>query len=198
MVTKYFGRTFTIACAVGLSLTGCSSSLQSANGSAAEHNSNLAARSGLHAAAPRAKESTPPPPPVIATAAPVQHPGIKLAINSLHRDASGVVVLTWTLTNNSNDNFSASSAFVAINKYTYISASEITLLDASRNIRYHTLRDAKTNYCVCTIMGIVGAHAVISPGKSAQYYDAYTVAGNMSKATVEVPGFTGVKDVPIN
>lgn len=67
-----------------------------------------------------------------------------------------------------------------------------------RSTPYHTLRDAQTNYCVCMVMGITGDHSVIDPGNNATYYDAYTLPGDISRVTVEIPGFVAVKNVPIN
>lgn len=191
MITKSVRRTIAISFAVGLTLAGCSS--------APQESSNASVEAGLHAAAPRAKAPSPTPLPEIATAAPAQHPGIKLAINSLQRDSAGVVILTWTLTNNSKENFNASAGtFNSISKYAGTGVTDVTLLDAGQKVRYHTLRDAKTNYCVCTVMGVTGSHTIVEPGKSATYYDAYTLPSNTSKVTVEIPGFVGVKDVTIS
>lgn len=199
MITNSVRRTFAIACAIGLSLAGCSSAPQGAGDRSARYDSNASVVTRVSAEAPQAKAPTPPPLPVIATAAPAQHPGIKLAINSLHRDSAGVVVLTWTLTNNSSDTFSVyAGKFDSISKYSGVSVSDVTLLDADHKIRYHTLRDAKTNYCVCTTVDPTGPHANIEPGHSATYFDAYTLASNASKATVEVPNFVGTKNVPIS
>lgn len=198
MITNSVRRTVAVACAFGLSLAGCSSAPQGAKGRSAQLDGYTSVEAGVHAAAPRAKVTTPPPPPVIATAAPAQHPGIKLAINSLHRDSVGVVILTWTVTNNSKEGFTAGSGtFNSVSKYAGDGVTDVTLLDNDHKIRYHTLRDANTNYCVCTEMTVTGSHTIIDPGNSATYYDAYTLPSNVSKATVEIPGFVGVKDLPI-
>lgn len=192
-------RTFTIACAIGLSLAGCSSASQPTFDRTTQQSSDLSVQAHAHAAVPGAKAPSPPPQSQIATAAPVGHPGIKLALNSLHRDSAGVVALTWTITNNSQQPFNAGSGtFNSISEYSGDGVSDVTLLDADHKIRYHPLRDGKTNYCVCTVMNVTGAHTTIPPGGSATYYDTYTLPGDASRATVEIPGFTGVKNVPIN
>lgn len=198
MITNSAGRTIAIACVIGLSLAGCSSATPTSVRTA-QRVSDVSVQAHAYAARPGAKAPSPPPQPEIATAAPVEHPGIKLAVNSLHRDSAGVVILTWTLTNNSSETFHVGTGtFNSISEYAGTGVTDVTLLDASQKVRYHTLRDAKTNYCVCTTVGPTGSHTQIEPGKSAQYYDAYTLPGDTSKATVEIPGFTGVKDVPIS
>lgn len=192
-----------IALLAGLSLVGCSSGARPVH--AASSTVYGAARMAAPAKPDRVAEKSmavtaaPTPPSAIATAAPDKHPGIALAINSLHRDAAGVVVLTWTLTNNSGESFSVVSKFNSPgNIYAYIGVNGVTLLDAGHKTRYHTLRDAQTNYCVCTGPGITGSHASIDPGNSATYYDAFTLPAATTGVTVEVPGFVAVKNVPIN
>lgn len=114
------------------------------------------------------------------------------------RDAAGAVTLTWTLTNHSEESFTTLSAFNSISKYAGMGVTDVTLLDADHKIRYHTLRDETTNYCVCTVMGITGDHSGIDPGNSATYYDTFTLPADVSRIIVEIPGFVAVKDVPIS
>lgn len=201
MITNLISRRLAIACVLGVSLAGCSAASQVTNGQSAREVSNASIQSSGHAALSQAKAPNPPSPPVIATAAPAQHPGLKLAINSLYRDAAGVVVLTWTVTNDSSEQFNVSSGVFdkGVGDYapTSVSTSSVTLLDDKGSIRYHPLRDAQLRYCVCTDVPATGGHTIIQPGRSADYYDAYTLPASLSKATVEIPGFVGIKDVPI-
>lgn len=201
MLTNRIPRSLTIACVLGISLAGCSTASQVINSRSAQQASDASVRSIRHAALAPGRASTPPSPPVIATAAPAQHPGLKLAINSLDRDTAGVVVLTWTVTNNSSEEFNVHSGVFdkAVGDYapTSTSTSGVTLLDDKKNIRYHPLRDERLHFCVCSDIPVSGAHTIVKPGRSADYYDAYTLPTSVSKATVEIPGFVGVKDVPI-
>lgn len=202
VMTRSAANAIGTALVVGLSLVGCSSGSQPVHRDpSTAHGAVRVAALAKPGRAPKVSAAVtvgPTPPPAIATAAPDQHPGIALGINSLHRDGAGVVILTWTLKNNSAQSFLALTAFNSISKYSGQGVTDVTLLDADHKIRYHTLRDAQTNYCVCTVMGITGDHTGIDPGNNATYYDAYTLPGDISRVTVEIPGFVAVKDVPIN
>lgn len=194
MTVRAASRTLGVALAIGLSVTACSAS----SPQAARHVQQNTAVSAAGMSAPRAKATPAPSSPVIATAAPDKYPGIKLAINSLTRDSAGVVTLTWTLTNSSQENFKANATtFNSIGQYAGDTVSDVTLLDSEHKVRYHTLRDEKSHYCVCTALSVTGAHSIIEPGHSATYYNAFTLPSNVTKITVEIPGFAGVKDLPI-
>lgn len=195
MTVRAASRTIGVALAIGLSMTACSAS----SPQAARHGQQNTAGSAAGMSAPKAKATPAPSSPVIATAAPAKYPGIKLAINSLTRDAAGVVTLTWTLTNDGQEDFQAAGGtFNSISEYAGDTVSDVSLLDSEHKVRYHTLRDEKSHYCVCTTLSVTGTHTFIKPGHSAAYYNTFTLPTDLTKITVEIPGFAGVKDLPIH
>jgi hypothetical protein len=139
------------------------------------------------------------PLPVAGTAT-AQDPKLKdvrLDVNAVHRDATGLTTLTWTLTNNGSDKFGIGYTFVApghLGTYDGLTVSGAALVDPAAKLTYQTLRD-QLGGCLCTTLN--SGKSDLAPGESAIYYTAYALPSGVATVTVTFPGFTAVTNVPV-
>jgi len=137
--------------------------------------------------------------PVVATAT-AQDPklkDVKLEINSLHRDTTGLTTMTWTLTNNGSGRFSVAFTFVApgqLGTYDGVTVSGATLVDSAAKLQYLTLRD-ETKGCICTRLN--SGKGDLEAGDSVTYFDSYELPSSLSGVDISFPGFTKVTNVQV-
>jgi outer membrane protein OmpA-like peptidoglycan-associated protein len=139
--------------------------------------------------------------PVIATAQPqsTEVQSTKLEVNSLHREASGLVQLTWTVTNTGSQAFDASARFafggdLPMN-YEGGSTPGVNLHDTTNGMYYRSLRD-KENRCICSDFIGVGRNS-LNPGDSVTFYNLYKLPPEVQNIAVEIPEYAAIKSVPI-
>jgi outer membrane protein OmpA-like peptidoglycan-associated protein len=158
--------------------------------------------------APASPPSTAPSGRPIATAQPVDPKlqSVKVDINALTRDPSGLTQLTWTLTSTGSEKFAAlmfSQTGNTAAKIDYFKdrnykgglTAGVTLYDETGRLRYWTLRD-KNNYCLCFDSMAIGK-VNFSQGESATYYNLFKVPPEVRSITVEIPGYAPVKNLSL-
>jgi outer membrane protein OmpA-like peptidoglycan-associated protein len=130
-----------------------------------------------------------------ATFTPPEASGLKIEVNSLHRDASGVTTLVWTLRNNSHgpmtigSRFDAFDNFATANNYTVVnvgSALGLVLVDTTENLRYQPLQASDTR-CLCAEFIRADAKSQIAPGETATYSDVYELPPGLQTVDLRVP-----------
>lgn len=142
-------------------------------------------------------QSPAPERPVLATVPPAKYGGLSVQINKLQRTSDGAVLLVWTITNESNeDGFHTGTAFNDWDLFEGTGLGGVRLLDKAGDVRYHPMRRA-THECVCTVVGVLDAGTILDKGESTTMYDMYKVEPDVSRVTVEVPGFVATR-VPIS
>lgn len=131
---------------------------------------------------------------------------VKVDINALTRDPSGLTQLTWTLTSTGSEKFAAlmfSQTGNTAAKIDYFKdrnykgglTAGVTLYDETGRLRYWTLRD-KNNYCLCFDSMAIGK-VNFSQGESATYYNLFKVPPEVRSITVEIPGYAPVKNLSL-
>ena len=157
--------------------------------------------------------STPPPSPppaqppasgaapaVIATAQPqaADAQNTKLEINWLRRESSGLVALTWTLTNTGSADLYVDFAFYGMFPTDYEGGTTpaVDLFDPANQMYYRPLRDSET-HCVCSDFTGVG-RKFLQPAESVTLYDVYKLPPEVTTVAINIPGYASPKDVPIS
>lgn len=142
------------------------------------------------------QKQSPAPLPTLAQPAPEKWPGSSAKINYLHRDATGLVTLIWTMTyNGESDDFSVPEEMISAYSYNggYISA--ITLIDQASKTRYNPLRADPSELCICSYGATVPR--TLNRGQSATFYEVFKLPQNVTSATVDIPGYSPADNIPI-
>ncbi|MGH3392922.1 MAG: hypothetical protein ACRDOO_28990, partial [Actinomadura sp.] len=137
--------------------------------------------------------------PVIATARPelAEVQSSKLEVNALRREASGLVALSWTVTNTGSEQLNVSGRFTFGGTYFQGGTTVgVNLFDATKRQRYRTLRD-QNNHCVCTDFTGVG-RTILAPGQDVTFYNLYKLPPEVTAVTVEIPDYVAAGNVPIS
>ena len=120
--------------------------------------------------------------------------GLKVEVNSLHRDSSGLTVLVWTLR---NEGQGSPNVGVMLEKRANIHGSApqpargdttggVMLYDGANQVRYNSL-STQAGPCICTEVGREFAKKVLGPGESVVFYNAYQPPANAANLEMQVP-----------
>lgn len=145
---------------------------------------------------PVSMKVSPTPMPTIGQPAPEASPKAPVTLNSLHRTQSGLVTLTWTITNNGYSQYQRPVDWVGIYDYANAPASGITITDESAKIRYNPLRIDPDRRCMCTETG--NLKGVQEQGDSEILFDTYKIPASVKSVTVNIPDFSPAKNIPIS
>lgn len=137
------------------------------------------------------------PQPSLGQPQPESSPNIQVTINTLHRDSSGLVTLTWTIKNNGQEGFlNAASQFTSDYNYEGGTAAGITLTDESAKVRYNPLRAIPSNMCTCTVLA--GLPTPLTQGESVVLFEIYKLPNSVSSATINIAGYSPLKNIQIS
>jgi hypothetical protein len=117
---------------------------------------------------------------------------LKVEINSLHRDASGVTTLVWTLRNDGGASVSVAARFTNLGSLADSdagTASGVELVDTTGRLRYQPLHTS-TNRCLCAEFIRAGAESRIGPGESATYASTYKLPPELRAVELRIPWST--------
>lgn len=128
--------------------------------------------------------------------------GLKVEVNSLHRDSSGLTILVWTLRNTGQgkpdvgQKFEKTAAVHGADPQPSRlgSSGGVMLFDSANQVRYNSL-SIQTGPCVCSIVGGDEARKVIGPGESIVYWNAYKPPANAANLEMQVPWDRGADAV---
>jgi outer membrane protein OmpA-like peptidoglycan-associated protein len=115
--------------------------------------------------------------------------GLKVDVNSLHRGASGVTTLVWTLRNDSTGPVGIAARF---DNYRSVTASDVNtasgleLVDINGKLRYQPLH-ASDNRCLCAEFLRADAKSQIAPGESVTYADIYQLPPELRTVDLQIP-----------
>ncbi|MBO0880155.1 MAG: OmpA family protein, partial [Mycobacterium sp.] len=115
--------------------------------------------------------------------------GLKVEVNSLHRDASGVTTLVWTIRNNGGGPVDISARFDnfrTVNAANAGTASGLELVDTAGKLHYQPLH-ASDNRCLCTEFVRAGAKNQIGAGESVTYADIYELPTELRTVELQIP-----------
>ncbi|WP_329257413.1 OmpA family protein [Actinoallomurus sp. NBC_01490] len=164
---------------------------------------------------PTAPTTPAPPPPAassgkpIASARPVDPKlrPVKVDIDGLTRDPSGLTRLTWTLTSTGTEPFASVSVFSQTGgtaaKIDYFKdrnyqgglTAGVTLYEETGGLRYWTLRD-RNNYCLC-FDDMASGKVNFEQGEQATYYNLFKVPPEVRRINVEIPGYAPVRKLSL-
>jgi outer membrane protein OmpA-like peptidoglycan-associated protein len=114
--------------------------------------------------------------------------GLKVEVNSLHRDASGVATLVWTLRNDGDgpvdysvelDNFWSAAGSTG-------SAVGLELVDTAGQLRYQPLH-ASDGRCLCAEFIRAEAKVRIWPGETATFANLYKLPLDLRTVELQIP-----------
>lgn len=141
--------------------------------------------------------ATPAPMPTIGRPAPEKWPDAPVTLNTLHRDSYGAVLLTLTVQNNGDEQYSIPPGWYgAVFKYNAGVFNGITLTDESAKIRYYPLLAKPSGDCVCTVVGKISM--VLEHGEYAVVYSVFKLPPNVKTVTVGVPDYSPAANIPIS
>lgn len=115
--------------------------------------------------------------------------GLKIEVNSLHRDASGVTTLVWTLRNEGNRPLNVAARltnFNAVFASNAGTASGLELVDTTAKLRYQPLHTSD-NRCLCAEFIRAGAKAQVGPGEAATFADVYKLPPELQTVELQAP-----------
>lgn len=153
-------------------------------------------------ASPAPEPSSPPPgggPLATAKAKDAELKDLQVDVMSFKRDASGMVTVVWSATNNGGQDLYVHSRFSkpVSNVLYYLGdgAMGVTLRDDASGQRYYTLRDSEQR-CVCYEI-VPGGHSTLKPGQKATYFNTFKPPADLRGATIEIPGYEPVSNIAI-
>lgn len=146
--------------------------------------------------------------PVLASARPNFHASgnttiegannLRFDVNSVHREASGLVTLVWSVTNAGAQDQMVAGSFDKWLSLEYPGAtttSGASLVDKAGQMRYWPSRDGK-GVCVCSSTSeAVYAVQTLKPGASATYSDVYKPPASIGTVDVQISWFAETVDV---
>lgn len=124
--------------------------------------------------------------------------GLKVEVNSLHRDSSGLTLLVWTLR---NEGQGSPDIGTLLEKRARVHGSEplprrgdttggVMLFDGANRVRYNSL-STQAGPCICTEVYREHANRVITPGESVVFYNVYKPPANAANLEMQVPWDNG-------
>jgi outer membrane protein OmpA-like peptidoglycan-associated protein len=134
---------------------------------------------------------------------------LKVEINAVHRDASGLTTLVWTVRNTGSGHVSTGSALEMNWQLEGLMAPHrgstdggVLLVDSSSQVRFHTLQVADLGHCICpSLVGIDGAKTDLGPGESTTYFNVFKLLPATQTVDVQVPWSSRelltIKGVPV-
>jgi outer membrane protein OmpA-like peptidoglycan-associated protein len=128
--------------------------------------------------------------------------GLKVEVNSLHRDSSGLTILVWTLRNTGQGKPDVGQK---LEKSAFIHGADpqpmrlgttggVMLFDSAGQVRYNPM-SLEGGPCVCSRLGASGAKKTIGPGESVVLWDAYDPQANAANLEMQVPWERGADAV---
>ncbi|MEU4827528.1 OmpA family protein [Actinomadura sp. NPDC023710] len=144
-------------------------------------------------------------PPVLgsATFTSPEAEGLKIEVNGLHRDSSGVTALVWTVRNTGSSTIDvlsrldrSSSVHGSFPLQRGSAAGGVLLLDPVARTRYYPL-ETSNGQCVCSSLRSQSGKAELAPGESFTLWGAYKVPATTSKVSVLVP-WTRLNDATVS
>jgi outer membrane protein OmpA-like peptidoglycan-associated protein len=119
--------------------------------------------------------------------------GLKVEVNSLHRDAAGLVTLVWTVRNTGNGSPDLTTHLEKNPQYHGAapprrgwSAGGVMIIDPVARVRYEPL-STWSGACLCAAVGVQTAKRIIGPGESAVFGAVYKPADEVRTVDVQVP-----------
>ncbi|GAA1864742.1 hypothetical protein GCM10009736_35060 [Actinomadura bangladeshensis] len=128
--------------------------------------------------------------------------GLKVEVNSLHRDPSGLAVLVWTLRNTGREKRTfglklerqASHHGSDPRPMRLGTTGGVLLFDPAAQVRYNPL-SVETGPCVCSLVGFHEARQTLGPGESVVLWDAYKPPAGAANLELQVPWDRGADAV---
>jgi outer membrane protein OmpA-like peptidoglycan-associated protein len=115
--------------------------------------------------------------------------GLKVEVNSLHRDASGAATLVWTLRNTAGGPVDFGVRFNDFGYFTVNnagSASGVELMDPAGKLRYQPLHTS-AHQCLCNDFTRIHAKGEIWPGEAVTYANLYKLPAELRTVDLEIP-----------
>jgi outer membrane protein OmpA-like peptidoglycan-associated protein len=117
---------------------------------------------------------------------------LKIEVNGLHRDASGLTTLVWTVRNTGTGHVDTSTNFELSYRLQGVTAPHrgytdggIMAVDPTAKVRYHSVQ-AQIGHCICT--GLTGdAKTDLGPNESTTYYDVYKLPLDVQTIDLQFP-----------
>lgn len=155
------------------------------------------ARANAGASVPKAVQAAEPTPlPTVTQPESTKYQYVHMSINSLHRDSSGLVTLTYTATNSGPGAYFANEDLVSPFSFRVPSSDKVTLTDEAAKLRYRSLQMIPSRNCTCTNLNTVPE--AVNQGQQAIFFNTYKLPANVTKVTVSIPGNADAKNVPIS
>jgi len=139
--------------------------------------------------------------PVVGTATPLANnvKGLKLEINSIHRDATGLTTMTWTLTNTASSKIGIGFTFVDRGQeFNYgglnVPGARLVAPFGNGTVAYNPLRDG-TKECICTNLN--KGKGDLDPGESVTYFDSYELPPGVATVDVTFPNFGPAQHISV-
>jgi OmpA family len=135
-----------------------------------------------------------------------QAKGLKVEVNGLHRDASGLTTLVWTVHNTGTVHVDTGTALElnyhlqgAWAPHRGATDGGVMLADVAGKVRYHTLQ-AQIGHCLCT--GLVGdAKTDLGPNESTTYSNVFKLSAGVATVDIQIPWYDKelltIKAVPV-
>lgn len=124
-------------------------------------------------------------------------PDVQVTLNTLRRDPTGFVTLVWTVRYTGSDRLLLNHYFgdrSAARSSTFESGP--TLVDEAAQLRYNSIQIVPSQNCACTNSS--AAPGTINSGEWNIMYNTFKVPPNVSKVTVDIPGWAQLKNVTIS
>lgn len=124
---------------------------------------------------------------------PAEAKGLKVEVNSLHLDASGVATLVWTLRNDGGGPIGyALKLYRKLNSYYadlsgFGEAAGLELVDTTRGLNYQPLRSS-ADQCLCPrLAGGYNSKSKIWPGEAVTYANLYELPPEVRTVQLQIP-----------
>lgn len=142
------------------------------------------------------RAADPTPLPTVTQPESTKYQYVHMSINSLHRDSSGLVTLTYTAFNSGPGAYYPNADLVSPFDFRVPSSDKVTLTDEAAKLRYRALQMIPSRNCTCTEVGHV--RGGVNQGQQAIFFNTYKLPANITKVTVSIPGNADAKNVPIS
>jgi outer membrane protein OmpA-like peptidoglycan-associated protein len=123
---------------------------------------------------------------------PPEAKGLKVEVNSLHRDASGVAILVWTLSNEGGGPVNIGARFNDFRYYTVNNvntASGLELVDPAGKLRYQPLHTSD-DQCLCADFLRYMAKSRLATADHVTYANLYRLPPELRTVELQIPWST--------
>ncbi|MXQ62951.1 OmpA family protein [Actinomadura rayongensis] len=112
------------------------------------------------------------------------------AVNALRREAGGLVVLTWTITNETDATKKAEAGLAKEGTLSYSApgATGARLFDSAGQLRYWPMQDS-ADVCLCT-QTVSGFHSDLEPHQGVTLSDVFFAPPEVRTVNVELPWYS--------